>query len=115
VATAGLAVDPLTGKIPLRWRDLHAQTVEILPRNQRELKLKTILSRIITILLAIVVAFFCISAFLSLFQIAATIMAIYEIGADRYGLGYLAGQVIFLIFSVAMIYGLGKLFKKLEW
>ncbi|WP_411755483.1 hypothetical protein [Serratia sp. (in: enterobacteria)] len=77
--------------------------------------MKTILSRIITVLLAIVVAFFCISAFLVLFQIAATIMAIYEIGADKYSLSYLTGQVIFLIFSVVMIYVLGKQFKKLEW
>lgn len=77
--------------------------------------MKTILSRIITVLLAIVVAFFCISTFLVLFQIVATIMAIYEIGADKYSLSYLIGQVIFLIFSIIMIYGLGKLFKKLEW
>lgn len=77
--------------------------------------MKGMISKIITVLLAIVVSFFCIISFFSLFYIAATIIGIYGEGPNRFNLGYLTGQLLTLIFSVAIVYVLGKQFKKLEW
>ena len=77
--------------------------------------MKGIISKIITVLLAIVVSSFCIISFFSLFYLAATIIGIYREGPNQFNLGYLTGQLLTLIFSVAMIYVLGKQFKKLEW
>lgn len=77
--------------------------------------MKRIISKVITVLLAIVVSFFCIISFFSLFYIAATIIGIFSEGPNWFNLGYLTGQFLTLIFSVAMVYALGKQFKKLEW
>lgn len=77
--------------------------------------MKGILSKIITVLLAIVVSFFGIISFFSLFYLAATIIGIYSEGPNWFNVGYLAGQFITLIFSVVIVYVLGKQFKKLEW
>lgn len=77
--------------------------------------MKGIALKIITILLAIVVAFFCIISFFSLFYLAATIIGIYSEGANWFNVSYLTGQLITLIFSVILIYVLGKQLKKLEW
>ncbi|NTY86388.1 hypothetical protein FCH33_06345 [Serratia fonticola] len=77
--------------------------------------MKGIVSKVVTLLLAIVVAILCIFSLFSLLYIAATIIGIYDEGPNRFNLGYLAGQILTLIVSVVMVYVLGKQFKKLEW
>jgi uncharacterized protein (UPF0333 family) len=77
--------------------------------------MKGLLSKVVTLLLAIVVAIFSIFTLFSFLYITATIIGIYDEGPNRFNLSYLAGHILLLIVSGVMVYVLGKQFKKLAW
>jgi len=72
---------------------------------------KNILSRVVTVLLALAVSFFCISAFLAIFYITDSIINIYTQGVNAYNSGKITGEIFIFVFSILIVYLLGRKFK----
>lgn len=69
---------------------------------------KNIFSRVMKVSLALVVSFFCISAFLVLFYIIDSIINIYTQGPSAYNTGKLTGELTLLILSILILFLLKK-------